>query len=141
MNTAGGAPGVHILRRKITKEIFESFFVVYNELGKGFLESVYQNALAVALDERGVPNLREAPLDVFFHGARVGAFKADLLVADCVIVEIRVTPAITVSHEAQLLNYLRSCPIEVGMLLNFGPEAKFRRLIYTNSRKVLGRAP
>jgi GxxExxY protein len=141
MSTEGGASGIHILRRKTTKEIIDSFFVVYNELGRGFVESVYQNALSVALDERGVPNLREAPLDVFFHGARVGAFRADLLVADCVIVEIKVTHAIDAAHEAQLLNYLRSCPIEVGMLLNFGPEAKFRRLIYTNDRKALGRAP
>ena len=141
MNTDVDASGEAVVRRKTTKEIIGSFFVVYNELGRGFLESVYQNALAVALDERGVPNLREAPLDVFFHGARVGSFKADLLVAHCVLVEIKVAHAIEPAHEAQLLNYLRACPIEVGLLLNFGPEASFRRLIYTNDRKALGRGP
>jgi GxxExxY protein len=141
MTTENPISGIHILRRNTTKDILESFFLVYNELGRGFVESVYRNALSVALDERGVLNFREAPLDVFFHGARVGSFKADLLVAQCVIVETKVTPGIDAAQEAQLLNYLRSCHIEVGMLLNFGPEAKFRRLIYTNDRKALGRGP
>lgn len=137
----GGSGSVATLRGRTTNEIIGSFFAVYNELGRGFLESVYRNAVSVALDERGVPNLREAPLDVFFHGARVGFFKTDLLVAECVIVEVKVANAIDRAHEAQVLNYLRACPIEVGLLLNFGPEAKFRRFIYTNDRKALRRGP
>ena len=141
MDTESPRSGSAILQRATTKEIIGSFFVVHRELGRGFLESVYRNALSVALDERGVTNLREAPLDVFFHGARVGSFKADLLVAVCAIVEVKVAQAIDPAHEAQLLNYLRCCPVEVGMLLNFGPEPIFRRLIYTNDRKALGRGP
>ncbi|MGQ0714580.1 MAG: GxxExxY protein [Gemmatimonadaceae bacterium] len=141
MDTDSARSTSAILRRATTKDIIGAFFDVHRELGRGFLESVYRNALSVALDERGVPNLREAPLEAFFHGARVGSFKADLLVADCVIVEVKVAQAIDRGHEAQLLNYLRSSPIEVGMLLNFGPEADFRRLIYTNDRKALRRDP
>ena len=142
MSTDAGDSGSAATRRsKTTCEVIGAFFDVYNELGRGFLESVYRNALSVALDERGILNLREAPLDVFFRRARVGFFKADLLVANCVVVEIKVAQAIDRSHEAQLLNYLRACSVEVGLLLNFGPEAKFRRLIYTNDRKALGRVP
>ena len=141
MSTDAGDSGAGTLRSKRTSEVIGAFFDVYNALGRGFLESVYRNALSVALDERGVPNLREAPLDVFFHGARVGVFKADLLVADCLVVEIKAAQTIDRAHEAQLLNYLRACAVEVGLLLNFGPEAKFRRLIYTNDRKKLGRGP
>jgi GxxExxY protein len=122
--------------RATTEEIIGLFFAVYNELGSGFLESVYRNALAVALDQRGIRNLREAPLEVFFRGARVGLFRADLLVNDCVVVEIKVAHALDRSHEAQLLNYLRASPIETGILLNFGRKATFRRLIYTNDRKA-----
>ena len=132
---------VPLRSRETTNEIIGSFFSVYNELGRGFLESVYRNALSVALDQRGIRNRREAPLDVFFRGARVGFFRADLLVDDSVVVEVKVANALDRSHEAQILNYLRACPIEVGMLLNFGPQAKFRRLIYTNDQKALDRSP
>jgi GxxExxY protein len=121
--------------RRTTQEVLGVFFEVYNELGSGFLESVYRNALSVALDQRGVRNLREVPLDVFFRRARVGFFRADLLVNDCVVVEIKVALTLDRSHEAQLLNYLRASPIETGLLLNFGPKPTFRRLIYTNDRK------
>jgi GxxExxY protein len=141
MSTDAGDAGAGAPRSKRTGEVIGAFFDVYNELGRGFLESVYRNALSVALDERGIPNRREAPLDVFFHGARVGVFKADLLVADGLVVEIKAAQGIDRAHEAQLLNYLRACPIEVGLLLNFGPEAKFRRFIYTNDRKKLGHGP
>ena len=137
-NPTASSP-VPLRSRQTTNEIIGSFFAVYNELGRGFLESVYRNALSVALDQRGVRNRREASLDVFFRGARVGFFRADLLVDDSVVVEVKVANTLDRSHEAQVLNYLRACSIEVGMLLNFGPQAKFRRLIYTNDQKVLHR--
>lgn len=128
---------VAVRTTETTRAIIGSFFEVYNELGTGFLESVYRNALSVALDQMGIPNRREAPLDVFFRGARVGLFRADILVNDCVVVETKAAHALDRSHEAQLINYLRASSIEVGLLLNFGPEAKFRRLVYTNDRKAL----
>lgn len=136
-----GNPSVPAPHRETTSEIIGLFFTVYNEPGAGFLESVYRNALSVALDQRGVRNRREVPLDVYFRGARVGWFRADLLVEDCVVVEIKVANALERSHDAQILNYLRACPIEVGLLLNFGPQAKFRRFIYTNDRKVIRPEP
>lgn len=89
----------------------------------------------MALDQHGIKNVREAPLDVYFRGARVGAFRADLLVDDCVLVEAKVVPRLDHSHAGQLLNYLRACQIEVGLLLNFGSKPAFKRLIYTNDRK------
>ena len=129
--------GLH--NRRITRAIIGQFFAVYNELGSGFLESVYRNALSVALDECGVRNVREAPLDVFFRGARVGQFRTDLLVDACVVVETKVARVIDRAHEGQLLNYLRASRIETGLILNFGPKASFRRLIYTNDRKTFPR--
>jgi GxxExxY protein len=129
--------GLH--NRRITQAIIGQFFAVYNELGSGFVESVYRNALSVALDQCGVRNVREAPLDVFFRGARVGQFRTDVLVDDCVVVETKVAPTIERAHEGQLLNYLRASRIETGLILNFGPKATFRRLIYTNDRKTSAR--
>jgi GxxExxY protein len=126
--------------RAITDVVIGTFFDVYNALGTGFLESVYRNAMAAALNERRVHSIREALLEVIFRGVSVGSFRADLLVENTIVVEIKAARAIDSAHEAQLLNYLRASSAEVGLLLNFGPEPKFRRLLYTNDRKGFMRA-
>ncbi len=120
---------------KLTGAILHAFYEVYNELGQGFLESVYQNAMAIVLRASGYQVDSQFPVPVWFRGCKIGDFKADLLVEGRVIVELKVARLIEPAHEAQLLNYLRATDIEVGLVLNFGPEPKFRRLAYENTRK------
>ncbi|RMG66128.1 MAG: GxxExxY protein [Calditrichaeota bacterium] len=119
----------------ITDLILKAFFEVYNELGGGFLESVYENALLIALKERGLQVEQQKPIQVYFRGNQVGEFRADLVVNNAVVVELKATKAIDQSHIAQLMNYLKATDIEVGLLLNFGEKPEFKRLVYDNKRK------
>lgn len=130
-----------MLHSHITDVILRAFFDVYSELGLGFLESVYEGSLATLLEERGARVLRQAPLDVFFHGRRVGEFRPDLVVNDQVIVELKSVRTPLPVHEAQLINYLRASTIEVGLLLNFGPRPTFRRMVFANARKAVRVGP
>lgn len=122
--------------QELTKEIIGLFYQVYNELGYGFLESVYENAMAVALREAGLRAVQQLPITVRFRGQNVGDFRPDLLVEDAVIVELKAASGVDSVHEAQLLNYLRATSIEVGLLFNFGPKPQFKRLVLANERKV-----
>jgi GxxExxY protein len=119
----------------ITERIIGVFFDVYNELGNGFLESVYVEALSVAFVQAGLLIGREIPLVVAFRGKTVGSFRADLLVNGLVIVEVKACSRLQPVHEAQLLNYLRATDIEVGLVLNFGPRPPFRRFLLDNAVK------
>jgi GxxExxY protein len=120
----------------ITKRIIRAFFDVYNELGFGFLESVYREAMALVLEDDGLQVEKEFGLAARFRGRVIGGFKADLLVNGCVIVELKAVRVLDRSHEAQTLNYLRAGVLEVALLLNFGPLPQIRRLAYSNTRKV-----
>jgi GxxExxY protein len=122
--------------QEITEKIIKVFYAVYNELGHGFLESVYEQSMAIALREEGLPLKQQAPVEVYFRGQLVGDFRADLLVSDAVIVELKAARAIEGAHEAQLINYLRATNIEVGLLMNFGPKPEFKRFIFDNERKA-----
>jgi GxxExxY protein len=115
--------------------IIRLFYRIVDRLGFGFVESVYTSAYAVELTRNGIPFRREAPIDVWYDGARVGAFRADFIVANRVIVEIKACEVLNEAHKKQLLNYLRSSQIEVGLLLHFGPKPAFHRFLYTNDRK------
>jgi GxxExxY protein len=119
----------------LTEQIIGVFFDVYNELGSGFLESVYVKALSVALQQAGLLIRREMPLLVVFRGKTVGSFRADLLVNELVTLEVKACNRLQPLHEAQLLNYLRATDIEVGLLLNFGPRPQFRRFLLDNLLK------
>jgi GxxExxY protein len=121
---------------EVTQRIIGVFFEVYNELGPGFLESVYVQALAIALMQAGLAVEREKPLLVRFRGEVVGKFRADLVVGDVVLVEAKACPKLNPLHEAQTLNYLRATSLEVGLLVNFGSRAQFRRLLFDNLRKI-----
>jgi GxxExxY protein len=121
----------------VTQEVIGVFFAVYNELGPGFLESVYVGSLAIALTQAGLSVEREKPLTVRFRGEVVGKFRADLIVGEVVLVEAKACPKLNSLHEAQALNYLRATSLEVGLLVNFGSRPQFRRLIYDNPRKTL----
>src|SRR4051812_11351898 len=125
----------------VTSQVIRIFFQVYNELGVGFLESVYMEALCLALSQAGLSTQREMPLTVTFRGHVVGRFKADLVVERSVLVEAKACLKLHPAHEAQLLNYLRATVLEVGLVLNFGPRPQFRRLIFDNNLKKLPSAP
>jgi GxxExxY protein len=129
---------VELKHRDITDKILHAFFkVVYPDLGYGFLEKVYENALIVALRDMGLKVQPQMKVDVYFHGQIVGEYFTDLLVEDAVIVEIKAVAHLTNEHSAQLLNYLRATPYEVGLLLNFGPKPDFARKVYDNRRKQI----
>lgn len=121
-----------LVHGELTREVIGAFYDVYNGLGYGFVESVYQRALPVALERRGVRCAREVPMNVQFEGVDVGAYRADLIVGGKVIVECKVAEKITRIHELQALNYLRATGLTVGLVLNFGPQATFRRLLLTS---------
>jgi GxxExxY protein len=119
----------------VTDVILRCFYDVYNELGYGFLESVYREAMVIALKQSGMVCAKEQTVEVIFRGVRVGFFRTDLVVADAVIVELESSRNIDGVHEAQLLNYLKATKFEVGLLLNFGHRAQFRRMRLDNSFK------
>ena len=124
-----------LLHADITRRVLVTFFDVYNELGAGFLESIYQGALVRALSAGQLHVDREVPIDVFFRHEVIGRYYADLVVENRVVVEIKAMRAIIPEHRAQLLHYLRSTAMEVGLLLNFGPRPQFQRLVYSNQLK------
>ncbi len=119
----------------LTGKIIELFYDVYNELSHGFLESVYENSMRLALSQAGLFVPPKRPLDVWFRGVIVGTFEPDITVENLVSLEIKAARAIDPAHEAQLLNYLRATEIEVGLLLNFGPKPEFKRMVFDNERK------
>ncbi|MHB2148452.1 GxxExxY protein [Calditrichota bacterium LG25] len=124
-----------MLHEEITQKIIEAFYKVYNTLGYGFLEKVYENAMIIELGKCGFDVLQQKNIKVYYEGIVVGDYYADLIINNAVIVELKAAPSICEGHEAQLLNYLRATDIEVGMLLNFGKKAEFKRKIFTNDRK------
>lgn len=125
---------------ELTKSIIGTFYEVYNELGHGFLESVYENSLTIALRQKGLNVFQQIAVPVWFRGSRVGDFVADLLVNQLVILELKSVRSIDSAHIAQLLNYLKATEIEIGLVLNFGPKPEFKRLAFGNDRKALIRS-
>lgn len=119
----------------LTEKIIGSFYEVYNELGHGFLESVYENSLAIALRQKGLEVYQQIAVPVWFRGVQVGDFDADIMVNKCVILELKAVRSIEPAHIAQLLHYLKATEIEVGLLINFGPKPEFRRVAFSNERK------
>ena len=124
-----------LLHSEVTDQIIKAYYHVYNTLGYGFLEKVYENALVLTLRKWGLSVTQQLPIKVHFEGELVGDYFADVVVGGCVILELKCAEAINPAHEAQLLNYLKATDIEVGLLLNFGPKAEFRRKVFANERK------
>ena len=116
-------------------QIVGVFYSVYNELGYGFLEAVYEEALAIGLQEAVLSASRQVPTPIWFHGRTIGEYKADVIVNRVVLLELKAARVLDSSHEAQILNYLRATDIEVGLLLNFGPKPQFKRFVFENDRK------
>ncbi len=124
------------IHTELTKEIIGAFYDVYNELGFGFLESIYEKALEKVLRDNGHKVERQFEIPVFFRNEKIGNFKADLIVDDLVIIELKAGGDLHEIHEAQILNYLRATDVEVGLLVNFGEELQFKRRVFSNSRKM-----
>src|SRR5688572_32490650 len=130
------ATSAGMIHGDITEQIIKAYFHVYNTLGYGFLEKVYENALAASLRKNGFEVVQQMPVKVFFEGMLVGDYFADLIVNGCIIVEIKAAESLHSAHEAQLVNYLKATPIEVGLLFNFGQTPEFKRKLFTK----IGRA-
>ncbi len=126
---------MELKHKNLTDEIIRIFYDVYNELGFGFLENVYQNSLFLELKNQGFKVEAQKQIKVFYKNVVVGEYYADLIVDDVVILELKATEAILKEFEFQLINYLKATNIEVGLLLNFGSKPEFRRKVFDNSRK------
>jgi len=126
-----------LLHKEITDQILKAFYKVYNTLGYGFLEKVYESALAIELRQLGLQVDRQVPLKVYYGQHLVGEYFADLVVEKRVILELKATETIVQANVNQLQNYLKATEIEVGILLNFGYKPEFKRKVFSNSRKAL----
>ena len=124
-----------LLHNDTTDKIIRAYYNVYNKLGYGFLEKVYENAMMIELTKMGVPCEKQVPIDVYYEDERVGKYFADLLVNNQVIVELKAASTLLNEHEAQLLNYLKATEIEVGLLLNFGIKPQIARKLFENKFK------
>jgi GxxExxY protein len=120
----------------LTEKIIAAFYQVYNTLGWGFLEKVYHAALVHEIRKRGIKVEPQVPIDVFYDGLLIGEYCCDILVENLVIVELKAVEQLTSSHEAQLLNYLKATPIEVGLLFNFGPKPQFKRKVFETAQRI-----
>ncbi|MBL7164685.1 MAG: GxxExxY protein [Anaerolineales bacterium] len=120
-----------ILHQELTSTIINAFYKVYNQLGYGFLEKVYENALVFELKKRGLRVQQQVPIKVRYEGNIVGEYFADILVEGKVIIELKAAENISEGHKAQLINYLKATEIEVGLILNFGPKPTFKRKVFT----------
>lgn len=126
-----------LLEEELSGKILKVFFTVFNELGYGFLEKVYETALLHELLNMGLHPLRQVPLKVYYNSISVGEYFADIIVNNAVIIELKAAESLAEEHELQLINYLKATEIEVGFLLNFGKKPAFKRKIFTNNLKKI----
>ena len=140
--TTGALPSERSLRSAphvgLTRAIIGAFLRVYNRLDYGFLEHVYRQAMVLELTKLGLRVRTEAAVDVWYDGLCIGTYRADLIVENAVIVELKSSRILDESARRQLLNYLRCTDIEVGLLLHFGPKPTVKRLIHTRNPGRLG---
>ena len=125
-----------LLHEDLTDRILGAFYRVYNALGSGFMEAVYEHALTEDLRANGLKAHRQIPVTVNYRGWPAGRFRTDIVVEDKIVLELKARSQIHPIHEAQLLNFLRASAFEVGHLLNFGPEPRFKRFVHSNKRRA-----
>ena len=123
------------LYKELTSEIIKRFYTVYNVLGYGFLEKVYEKALKYEFEKAGLLVERQKPINVYYEEFMVGEYFADIIVDNCIIIENKAAEALREEHEFQLINYLKATDMEVGLLFNFGKTPSFKRKYFTNDRK------
>jgi len=121
--------------KELTEQIIKIFYKVYNTLGYGFLEKIYENAMMIEFRKAVILAVSQSPIKVVYEGELVGEHSADILVDKKVIVELKAVKSLIQDHHAQLLNYLKATDIEVGLLLNFGPRPEISRKVFDNFRK------
>lgn len=127
--------GMEYLHQELAERIIKCFYEVYNTLGHGFLEKVYEQAMMIELSKNGLTARRHLPVKVYYDGEAVGEYFADIMVENSVVLELKAAAALLEEHECQLINYLKATDIEIGLLLNFGKKPEMRRKIFTNDRK------
>jgi len=116
---------------EITEKILKAFFIVYNKLGFGFLEKVYERAMVIELRKQNLTAETQKPIKVFYDDDIIGDYYADIIVNEVVIIELKAVEFIIPEHEVQLVNYLKATEIEVGLLLNFGNKPQYKRRVFT----------
>ena len=121
--------------QNLTEDIIKIFYKVYNVLGYGFLEKIYENAMMIEFRKAGIPAEAQSPIEVTYEGEIVVEHAADIIVDSKVIIELKAAKKLAEDHHAQLLNYLKATEIEVGLLLNFGPKPEISRKVFDNFRK------
>lgn len=127
---------MQLLEKDTTELIIKCFYKVYNELGFGFLEKVYENALLLELTNSGLYCVKQKPIKVYYYEIIVGNYFADIIVNNSVIIELKAAESLVEEHELQLINYLKATDIEVGLLLNFGRKPQFSRKVFSNENKI-----
>lgn len=121
-----------LLFKEESNLIIKCFYKVYNTLGYGFLEKVYENAMMIELSNAGFKVEKQKPITVYYENNKVGEYYADIIVNECVILELKAAEFLAEEHEFQLINYLKATEIELGMLLNFGKTPQFKRKVFSN---------
>ncbi len=124
-----------MLHEELSNKVIGAFYTVYNELGYGYLEKVFENALRIELKKAGLQVEQQKKIDVYYESEIVGEYYADLVVNGLIILELKAADSLAPEHEAQLINYLKGTKMELGLLFNFGPKPEFRRRILTNDQK------
>lgn len=129
MNRIDRMKNLEFLHKELSQKIIEASLEIMTELGSGFLESVYEKSILIALTQKGISARSQVPLKVTFRGEVVGEYFADILVEDTIIVELKTVKALLPEHQAQVINYLKATGIDVGLLINFGtPRLEVKRL-------------
>jgi GxxExxY protein len=128
------------LERTLTKTVIGCFYCVYTELGYGFLENVYANALVLELNREGLEVERQPAINVHYRGHLVGEYRADLVIAGRLLIELKAADTLLAAHTAQLLNYLKATRMPLGLLFNFGPRPQFRRLVRSHALRASARS-
>jgi GxxExxY protein len=126
---------MELILEELTGKVLRAYYNVFNKLGFGFLEKVYENAMCIELEIAGISFKKQCPIEVFYDDKKIGVYFADLLVEDKLIIELKAAESLCEEHECQLINYLRATNIEVGLLLNFGKKAQFKRKVFLNQNK------
>ncbi|PWH87006.1 GxxExxY protein [Brumimicrobium oceani] len=127
---------MYLKHKNLTNQIIKTLYDVYNELGHGFLENVYQNTLYLELKNRGIYVEAQKQIKVYYKNTQVGVYYADLIIDEVIILELKAAEVIVKEFEFQLLNYLKPTEIEVSLLLNFGVKPEFKRKIFTIKKKL-----
>lgn len=128
---------IELQNKDLSEKIIHAFYKVYNELGFGFVEKVYENALLMELRAMGLFCIKQKPVKVYYNTQIIGEFFADIVVNDSIILELKASENLEEEHEFQLVNYLKATEMEVGLLLNFGRSPEFKREVFTNDRKKI----